>query len=182
MLITSVERFVDPRPQASIVRRGGVVPYMRTPTGGLYIFPVDYRTGDVTDFGGGINARETMVNGAMREFQEESYGIFNPYIVSFFPEALLLYERHDNTNPSPGRNRPTEDMILIFVEVQVRDDYPELFQKAMTNYHQMRPMEPMENSRLVVITGQELEDKLRTVFWDKVGNFLLTYIESRQAS
>lgn len=64
----------------TLPRRGGVVVVSRDPNGELVFgFGVDNKSKEITDFGGGIaysREKETPTGGALREFCEESAGIF----------------------------------------------------------------------------------------------------------
>jgi len=61
-------------------RRAGVIPIIWLGNEWLYGFGVDVKSGDLSDFGGGMEKRDrSMITTALREFSEESLGVFEPY-------------------------------------------------------------------------------------------------------
>ena len=59
--------------------RAGVIPYTKIDNKIFFAFGVDTIYGDLTDFGGGVQkADRSVINGGIREFREESLGIFDP--------------------------------------------------------------------------------------------------------
>jgi ADP-ribose pyrophosphatase YjhB (NUDIX family) len=59
--------------------RAGIIFYTEYQGRILYCFGKDTKTGELTDFGGGVKYKsrgEDAVDGALREFQEETLGIF----------------------------------------------------------------------------------------------------------
>lgn len=57
--------------------RGGVIPYTIYNGKVYYLLAKHLETGELGDFGGGIKKNEFSLNGAIREFAEESNGIFS---------------------------------------------------------------------------------------------------------
>jgi hypothetical protein len=56
-------------------RRSGIIPYFTDSNGELsFILAVDWKTGNYTDFGGGVREGEYWVDSAVRELKEECYG------------------------------------------------------------------------------------------------------------
>ncbi len=60
------------------VRRSSVIPYIIINDSIYFLFGIDTDSGDITDFGGGCKSNEFALYGGLREFEEESNGIFGP--------------------------------------------------------------------------------------------------------
>lgn len=76
-----------------IPRRGGVI--LLDVIGKRLGFGIDAPTGEITDFGGSIKRREHPCEGSLREFKEESLGVFpikisNP-LVALSPEMMIIF-------------------------------------------------------------------------------------------
>jgi hypothetical protein len=89
--------------------RGGFIIYTIDSRGKIYVgLGVDNRSGELTDFGGGIKYRRdpTALHGAIRELMEETLSIFGPVDIS---------------NPAIQQSPVilTSNMIIIFVRVQL---------------------------------------------------------------
>src|SRR5579885_778662 len=61
--------------------RSGIIPYIVTKGNVYFAFGEHTETGDLTDFGGGVKMRsgEDALSGALREFQQESLGVFGTF-------------------------------------------------------------------------------------------------------
>jgi 8-oxo-dGTP pyrophosphatase MutT (NUDIX family) len=87
------------------------------------LFGIDTRTGDITDLGGGLKKGETLKDGAMREFTEETLGIFKDLK---WPTELSLYYSSGN-------------MIVFFVFVDtsfvhISSKFPtEVIKRSLSN-------------------------------------------------
>lgn len=62
------------------LQRGAVVPYILVDNVKYFLLGIDTRTGDITDLGGGVWKKESIIQGAFREFHEESLGLFRDII------------------------------------------------------------------------------------------------------
>lgn len=88
----------DPRNQLKTMR-AGVIPYTIGKDGQIMIcLGRDRNSNELCDFGGGIHMCEHTVNGAFREFCEETLGIFNSEITlkKLFNESITI-KSHRNT-------------------------------------------------------------------------------------
>lgn len=56
--------------------RGGVLPYTIVENKLYFCFGVDKSSGDYTDFAGSVELGEDVIDGALREFEEESRNVF----------------------------------------------------------------------------------------------------------
>ena len=84
--------------------RCGVIVYTRYKGKTYFCLGVDSVYGDLTDFGGGIKKNETVIEGGLRELQEESQGIFGKISVTEIRDCMTFY---------------TNNMMIIFVKRQV---------------------------------------------------------------
>lgn len=74
--------------------RAGVIIYTIV-NGTMYIgLGLDSRSHDLTDFGGGVVYKTDInaVRGALREFEEETLGIFDPLSIEDIKKCLVLYD------------------------------------------------------------------------------------------
>lgn len=86
--------------------RGGVIVYT-TINGNLFFgLGIDSRSGDLTDFGGGINYKhdKNAINGSLREFMEESLSVFGAYSYHDVKKCLAVY---------------SETIMIIFLHLEV---------------------------------------------------------------
>jgi hypothetical protein len=132
--------------------RGGIVVYFKTPSNIvmpatnkevneiLFCFGIDAKFNELTDFGGGISLkRETVIEGALREFREESHGVFEQLIPSNLSDCLAIYN---------------ESTMIIFVELRVTLDNEDRHLLNLT--FKSRLHEKSEISSLVWINSSEL--------------------------
>jgi len=64
-------------PENRKFKRAGIIPYTIIEDKKYFCLGVDSKYGTLTDFGGGIKKEETFIEGACRELEEESLGIFD---------------------------------------------------------------------------------------------------------
>lgn len=60
--------------------RAGVIPYVVINNSIYFLLGIDTKSKELTDFGGGVKKSENSLDGAIREFKEETSDIFNTYI------------------------------------------------------------------------------------------------------
>lgn len=76
------------------IERGGVIVYTYVNGQILFGLGVDTKSGDITDFGGGVSKFDgTIINGALREFKEESLGIFGSIQPSELRKFITIYNK-----------------------------------------------------------------------------------------
>lgn len=86
------------------VRSGSII-YTKDKVGSIYFcLGVDTQSGNLTDFGGGVKKGETIVDGGLRELEEESLGIFG-HIDSTEVEETVTFH--------------SSNMAIIFIPLQV---------------------------------------------------------------
>lgn len=87
-------------------QRGGVIIYTVHENNLYFGLGIDEKTGDLSDFGGGIRYKwdETAVNGSLREFMEESLCVFGAYDAEMIKKNVVIYSLF---------------MMIIFVHLEV---------------------------------------------------------------
>lgn len=90
-------------------RRAGVIIYTVVGESIYFGLGLDSRTHDLTDFGGGVCYRKdhNVVNGALREFDEETLSIFEPITFDKIKHCPTIY---DNNN------------LIIFIHMNIEPD------------------------------------------------------------
>ncbi len=89
------------------IRRAGVIPFTVKNNSLYFLLGIDRGTRELTDFGGGVKSAETMVDGALREFTEESCEIFSstitkehirhsPAIINSLQNSAIFFLRIDS--------------------------------------------------------------------------------------
>lgn len=80
------------RSKVQKIERAGIIPYLKTRKGLLFWFGVD-PSGDLTDFGGRSKRSDRdFLNTAIREFQEESLGVFGEINIKELTKSLCVYD------------------------------------------------------------------------------------------
>lgn len=69
----------DSKIKRTLIRRCGIIPYTIINGIKYFCFGIDTKTNNITDFAGGRKRDESFFEGAKREFNEESLGIFKGY-------------------------------------------------------------------------------------------------------
>lgn len=75
--------------------RGGVIIYTEINNSIYFCLGIDTKSGDLTDFGGGISYKKdrTALNGGMREFKEESLKVFDEITFDQLNEGIVVYSK-----------------------------------------------------------------------------------------
>lgn len=87
-------------------QRAGVIPYTVLEDKLLFAFGLDSNFRELTDFGGGVSYKKdkTAIVGALREFKEESLGIFGDLNPKDMGKSFVVYN---------------SDMMIIFFRTEV---------------------------------------------------------------
>jgi hypothetical protein len=147
-------------------KRAGVIVYTFFEGRLYFLLGVDRRTREYTDFGGGCKNNETLTQGAWREFQEESCGVFS------------ILDR-DCLNSSIAVTSEERDVAIFFIEAPTAllDIAPPLFNHVQ-NGNVLKARKCMEN---IAIEWVEDEDFAKMAFdrgchmmWSRIQKFLIT--------
>lgn len=142
-------------------QRGGVILYTKINGELIFGLGVDTRTGEYTDFAGGISYKQdgdkNVVNGSTREFYEETLGIFGHITAEDVAENLAIY----NYN-----------IFILFKNITYSDDINIEFKKQY-DFCVERNMTP-EVSDIVWLTLSEFKNAItkRGILFHRVQNFL----------
>lgn len=102
-----------PWPEYNIIR-AGVIPYVVIGNRVMFCLGVDKETQELTDFGGGVRENDgDAVTAALREFREESKGVFGEenYQKEAYTNSLCLVKQFS------WRNKPNQHMMIILQQV-----------------------------------------------------------------
>lgn len=125
----------DPNYFADVVR-GGVIPYINQGKVRKYCLGVDRKSGDISPFMGKILASDkTVVDGCMREWEEESLNVFASYkqkkvVLMHTKRMAIIFIRFDIEADAPiaafraqVKNTPASEMkdILWFTHTEFGD-------------------------------------------------------------
>jgi len=94
--------------------RAGVIPYVVINNHVMLCLGVDKGTQELTDFGGGVRENdEDPITAAIREFHEESKGVFGSenYQIQNYANSFCLIKQ------SSWRNQPNRHMMIILQQV-----------------------------------------------------------------
>lgn len=88
--------------------RSGAIIYTHDDNGEtLFCLGIDTKSGNITDFGGGVKKEETTVEGGLRELDEESQGVFGPLTPVGIKDELIFH---------------CYNMAIMFIEMDVNPD------------------------------------------------------------
>ena len=93
LLIMSVCRVSELKPRR--FRRAGVIPYLQTPEGLVYVLARDRKYGTPGGFSGHVERDEPPLHAALREFKEESLGVFGEYTTSQIGDCYAIYDEKE---------------------------------------------------------------------------------------
>lgn len=100
---------------------------------------IDSAYGDLTDFGGGVKKNESVIEGGLRELEEESQGIFGKMSPEEIKNCMAFY---------------SSNMMVIFIKKEVNiEEITNLFNKKISN----------ELHEVKGITWLEKEDFLNSI-------------------
>jgi len=122
--------------------RAGVVPYIIKEDNLLFAFGLDSKFRELTDFGGGVSYKrdKTAVVGALREFREESLGVFEDLDPKDVGECFVMY----NTN-----------MMIVFLPVDVNPK-----EKNKLFHEKLKEEEIPEVCDIIWLSEKELNESL----------------------
>jgi hypothetical protein len=160
----------------SRILRGGVIPFIKSSNAkniptlsseitreenvDAYLFyGVDFRYKELTDFGGGIKASETTIEGALREFKEESLDVFGPVSPEQVENSIVVYNKL---------------MAIFFIEFKSFFDDPILtFEELVKNFKK-----PEISSIEVHKASEIIDPNLLRRMYTPVRNFTVELFQS----
>lgn len=149
--------------------RAGVIPYTVHNDRLYFLFGRDYKTGEICDFGGGRKKNETSKDTAIREFKEETNGIFSKlYSDTCFDRAVKVVCK-----------LPRPKNMIFFLPVK-----PKWINIAKSEFMQNNKHPNKEITTLVWIDEYQYErlvykrtSKLK--IWEKLRYFLWYYTRNK---
>ena len=147
--------------------RAGIIPYIinRKDKNIHILLAKDRKTMEICDFGGGIKKHESCFEGALREFNEETCGIFNDEITieNLFNSIAICNRKSTH--------------VLFFVSVN-----PDWYYFAKNKFHKsircQTNKECIENSSIFWMEYRDFLQKLQdneVVIWNRFKKFMLSH-------
>lgn len=148
-------------------RRAGVIIYTYY-NGSIYFgLGLDSRTHDLTDFGGQISyySDKNVVNGLIREFEEETLNIFEKILPSDIKQCPVIYDRNN---------------LITFVHLNIDPDtVSKTFNRKYcsfmdTNKHSRKKEPDPEVCGITWLSWEEFQHSIKTIgiFYFRVRKFL----------
>src|SRR3990167_5239470 len=139
--------------------RAGIIPIIDDDNDRYYVFGIDRKYDQLTDFGGGVSYRKdgNALNGARREFKEETLDSFPEIIDEDFRESTV------------SRDKNTLIIFLPFKNITI-DEVTERFRENLT--------ETSEVSNIVWLTSSQIKRELNTntdKFYKRIAILLRQY-------
>lgn len=143
-------------------KRAGVIPYTVFQGRLFFLLGIDRKTHEYTDFGGGCKNNETLLDGAWREFQEETCGVF-----SMFDKSCLI--------SSIAVCNESKDSAIFFLEVPpvLLDIAPPLFMNIQKENSLNKKC--LENISIQWVDDEDFRDmafKRSKLMWARINRFL----------
>ncbi len=122
--------------------RAGVIPYILSEKGLCFAFGLDTEFRELTDFGGGVSYKrdKTAIVGALREFREESLGVFEDLTPKDARECFVIYNA---------------ELMILFLHVNVDPK-----EKNVAFHERLKDEENPEVCDIVWLGEQELKQSL----------------------
>lgn len=152
-------------------QRAGIILYTTVNDAVYFGFGLDSRTHDLTDFAGGVVYKTDgdCINGALREFDEETLSIFDPISVESLADCPVIYDSNN---------------LIIFMHINIHPDtvsfvFNEKYKKVIASESfvegkKRRKREP-EVCGITWLTWEEFQSSIRTkgIMFSRVQRFLL---------
>lgn len=133
------------------MRRGGVIPYIYENGAQYWCLGLDRASGQFSDFGGRIVRGESALDGSLREFREESLGVFEGRMKNLSGSTCVT---DSNT-------------LIIFSEVEIgREESLSKFRELATDNSEMSDIVWVDRKRLEGILKEpfKMYQKVRSLF------------------
>lgn len=150
--------------------RCGIIPYIVVNNELYFLCAVDNKSKDYSDFGGGVKRRETVLEGGIREFKEESISIFccKDYLANSYSNTVAIDDAERR-------------MSIIFYPLDKR--WKEVAEKRFTvERNRTTCRKSMEVISIEWLTSREFFNntfKKEGKMWSRLKSFFMKNIESK---
>jgi len=145
--------------------RAGIIPYRYSKNGLIFLMGVDKKFKEITDFGGGYNRKKdkNKVDTALREFKEETLGIFGEITREQIQDSLAII---NNKNLIIFLHMPIleKETIQLFEEKHKKVKYSEIETLVWLN---LEEFENLVNEKHVIYNMYSVLVR----FFRRTGNF-----------
>lgn len=150
--------------------RAAVVPYTIRSGKIHFMMGIDKKYKDISDFGGGVKKNENPLNAALREFEEESIGIFPKDMYS----SLVKKHTHIAAVADNINTRYVKSMCCLFIPVDEEwiDKSLSKFNKRITNSTHLSKCQ-MEIGDILWISEDNIHMEITTRMWKSIRDFYL---------
>lgn len=107
--------------------RAGIIPYIKHNNDIYFMMGIDTKTGEYSDFGGGVKMYENALSAAMRECKEESRGLIDFRDLGLIRRGIL-YRRY------------RQNVCIMFSEIKIPNFYENsrnIFHSRKNKYNEM---------------------------------------------
>jgi len=129
-----------------IAVRAGAIIYTHHKGETYFCLGIDTHSGNITDFGGGVKKDETIVEGGLRELEEESQGVFGTLTPEDVAESTTFH---------------CFNMAIMFIPTCVDPDrISRQFKRRMTKYKKLNPDVEPEVCNIIWLSKQEMLESI----------------------
>jgi len=150
-------------------RRGGVIPYVYEKGKLNFLLGVDSQTRELTDFGGGIKHDENTLVGSIREFREESKGIFD-YNLNDYSRSLSVSDNEMSILFYPVDKKWLTDAIIKFEDTFITEGENECDEIYTIQWY------PETEFFNMIESPPRIENRL----WSKIKNFFVRSLHNNE--
>ena len=121
--------------------RSGAIVYTHHKGKTYFCLGIDSEYGDLTDFGGGVKKDENIIEGGLRELEEESQGIFGKFIYNHVKDSLAVY---------------SNNMLIMFIKSDINmDESKMVFNNRIMDKINKNPETNLEVSNILWLSCDE---------------------------
>lgn len=153
------------------ISRAGIIPYCIWKNQIYILMGIDKDSGDLSDFGGGVKLKENFTSAAIREFNEETCGIFRNNITKehLFKSPVVINKITKDYEYSPNH-------AIYFVEIsnQYLDCAENLFERRSRKFKYDNDCNEMTG--LKWLTQDEFRDNIygkSQLIWSRIKKHIL---------
>jgi len=107
--------------------RAGIIPYIKKDNDIYFLMGIDTKTGEYSDFGGGVKMYENALSAALRECREESRGLIDFKDLGIIRRSILS-------------RRYRQNVCIMFSEIRIPNFYENsknIFHSRKNKYNEM---------------------------------------------